>query len=166
MADAPKVKAVPKGFRTATPQLVIDGCANAIEFYKKAFNAKELMRMPTPDGRVGHAEIKIGNSIIMMSDEWPEAGARSPKSIGGSGSSIYLYVRNCDRVFKRALKAGATGQMEPTDMFWGDRMAKVTDPFGHVWGIATHKEDLTPEQLAERAQKWMAEMAAQSGQQG
>ena len=160
MADAPKVKAVPKGFRTATPALIIDGCGKALEFYKKAFNAKEIMRMPTPDGKVGHAEIKIGNSIIMMSDEWPDMGARSPKSIGGSGSSLYLYVRNCDRVFKRAVKAGATSTMEPADMFWGDRMAKVTDPFGHVWGISTHKEDLTPEQVAERGAKWMAEMAA------
>ncbi len=160
MADAPKVKAVPKGYRTATPALIIDGAAKAIEFYKKAFNAKELMRMPTPDGRVGHAEIKIGNSHIMVSDEWPEAGARSPKSIGGSGSSLYLYVRNCDRVFKRAVKAGATSNMEPADMFWGDRMSKITDPFGHVWNIATHKEDLTPEQIAERGAKWMAEMAA------
>jgi len=166
MADAPKVKAVPKGFRTVTPALTIAGCGKAIEFYKKAFNAKELMRMPMPDGRVAHAEIKIGNSIIMMSDEWPDMGALSPKSIGGTGSSIMLYVRNCDRVFKRAVKAGATANMEPVDMFWGDRFSKVTDPFGHAWSIATHKEDLTPEQLTERSQKWMAEMAAQSGQPG
>ena len=164
MADAPKVKTVPKGFRTATPALIIDGCAKAIEFYKKAFNAKELMRMPTPDGKVAHAEIKIGNSHIMLSDEWPDMGARSPKSIGGSGSSLMLYVRNCDRVYKRAVKAGATSNMEPADMFWGDRFAKITDPFGHVWGISTHKEDLTPEQIAERGAKWMAEMAA--GKQG
>ncbi len=164
MADAPKVKAVPKGYRTATPALIIDGAAKAIEFYKKAFNAKELMRMPTPDGKVAHAEIKIGNSHIMLSDEWPDMGARSPKSIGGSGSSLMLYVRNCDRVYKRAVKAGATSNMEPADMFWGDRFSKITDPFGHVWSIATHKEDLTPEQMAERSAKWMAEMAA--GKQG
>ncbi len=165
MADAPKVKAVPKGFRTANPSLTIAGCAKAIEFYKKAFNAKELMRMPTPDGKVAHAEIKIGNSIIMMADEWPNM-TRSPKSIGGSGSSITLYVRNCDRVFKRAVKAGATSTMEPTDMFWGDRWSHITDPFGHLWAIATHKEDVGPEELAERSRKWMAEMAAQAGKQG
>ena len=165
MADAPKVKTVPKGFRTATPAITIDGCAKAIEYYKKAFNAKEIMRMPMPDGKVAHAELKIGNSIIMMSDEFPQMGARSPKSIGGSGSRVMLYVRNCDRVFKRAVKAGATGNMEPTDMFWGDRWSQITDPFGHVWAIATHKEDLTPEQKAERSAKWMAEMSAQAGKQ-
>jgi len=165
MADAPKVKAVPKGFRTVTPALTIAGCAKAIEYYKKAFNAKEIMRMEMPGGGVAHAEIKIGNSIIMMSDEFPQMNALSPKTIGGSGSRLVLYVRNCDRVFKRAVKAGATANMEPTDMFWGDRWSQVTDPFGHVWAITTHKEDLTPEQLTERSQKWMAEMA-QAGPQG
>ena len=161
MPDAPKVKAVPKGYRTATPYLTIKDVKAALEFYKKAFNAKELFAMPGPDGqKIMHAEIKIGNSIVMMGQEWPDYGALSPKTLGGSGSSIYLYVRNCDRVYKRAVKAGATSVMEPTDQFYGDRSAKVVDPFGHVWGIATHKEDLTPEQLAERAQKWMAAQAS------
>lgn len=164
MADAPKVKAVPKGFRTANPALTIAGCAKAIEFYKKAFNAKELMRMEMPGGGIAHAELKIGNSIIMMSDEFPPMNALSPKTIGGSGSRLVLYVRNCDRVFKRAVKAGATSNLEPTDMFWGDRWSQVTDPFGHVWAISTHKEDLTMDQLTERSQKWMAEMA-QAGPQ-
>ncbi|MGH9778186.1 MAG: VOC family protein [Candidatus Acidiferrales bacterium] len=163
MADAPKVKAVPKGFRTVTPALTIAGCGKAIEYYKKAFNAKEIMRMEMPGGGVAHAELKIGNTILMMSDEFPPM-ALSPKTIGGSGSRIVLYVRNCDRVFKRAVKAGATSNMEPVDMFWGDRWSQVTDPFGHVWAIATHKEDVGPEELTQRAQKWMAEMA-QSGQQ-
>jgi len=163
MADAPKVKTVPKGFRTATPSLIIDGAAKAIEFYKKVFNAKEIVRMDLPDGRVGHAEIKIGNSIIMLGDEWPDMSVRSPKSIGGSGSAIFLYVRNCDRIFKRAVKAGATVIMEPADQFWGDRMAKITDPFGHVWGIATHKEDMTPEEANRRGAEWMASQAAKAG---
>lgn len=155
MAD--KVKAVPKGYRTATPYLIIKDVATALEFYKKAFNAKELVRMPSPDGqKIVHAEIKIGNCIVMMGEETPERGALSPKTIGGSGTSLYLYVRNCDRVFKRAVKAGATAQMEPTDQFYGDRSAHVVDPFGHLWGIATHKEDLTPEQLAQRAAEFYA----------
>ena len=163
MADAPKVKAVPKGFRTANIALTISGCAKAIEFYKKAFNAKELMRMAMPDGGVAHAELKIGNTILMVNDEFPPM-AVSPKTIGGSGSRAVLYVRNCDRVFKRAVKAGASSNMEPADMFWGDRWSQVTDPFGHIWAIATHKEDVGPEELVERSKKWMAEMAA-SGQQ-
>ena len=160
MPDAPKVKAVPKGYRTATPYLTIKDVKAALAFYKKAFNAKELVAMPGPDGNIMHAEIKIGNSIIMMGEEWPSYGMLSPKTIGSSGSSIYLYVRNCDRVYKRAVKAGATSMMEPADMFYGDRSGKVVDPFGHVWGIATHKEDLTPEQVAERGQKWMAAQAS------
>lgn len=165
MADAPKVKAVPKGFRTANIALTLAGCAKAIEYYKKAFNAKEIMRMDMPDGGIAHAELKIGNTILMLSDEWPPM-ALSPKTIGGSGSRVILYVRNCDRVYKKAVKAGATSNMEPVDMFWGDRWSQVTDPFGHVWSIATHKEDVGPEELVERSKKWMAEMAAQAGKQG
>jgi len=159
MADKVKVKAVPKGYRTATPYLTIKDVKAALEFYKKAFNAKEILAMPAPDGKIMHAEIKIGNSMVMMGEGWSDYGVLSPKSIGGSGSSIYLYVRNCDRVYKRAVKAGATSVMEPADQFYGDRSAKVIDPFGHVWGINTHKEDVTPEELAERGKKWMAAQA-------
>ena len=162
MPDAPKVKTVPKGYRTATAYLTIKDVKAALAFYKKAFNAKELVAMPGPDGSIMHAEIKIGNSIIMMGEEWPSYGVLSPKTIGGSGSSIYLYVRNCDRVYKRAVRAGATSMMEPADQFYGDRSGKVVDPFGHVWGIATHKEDLTPEQVGERGRKWMASQASSS----
>ncbi|MBI2955683.1 MAG: VOC family protein [Acidobacteria bacterium] len=160
MAD--KVKAVPKGFRTVNAYLAVDGGARALEFYKKAFNAKELMRMMWPDGqKVAHAEVKIGNTIVMISDESPERGVRSPNSLGGTGLRLVLYVRNCDRVFKRALKAGATSLMEPADMFWGDRWSEVQDPFGHRWNIATHKEDVGPEELDRRAQEFFAQMGQQ-----
>lgn len=160
MADEVKVKAVPKGYRTLTPYLCIRDAARALAFYKKAFNAKELFSIPMPDGKIGHAEIKIGNSILMLSEEFPEMGAKSPATLGGTGSSVLIYVRNVDRAFKRAVKAGATPVAEPADMFWGDRWSKLRDPFGHEWQIATHKEDLTPEQIAERAQKWMATQAS------
>ncbi|MDA2913939.1 VOC family protein [Acidobacteriia bacterium AH_259_A11_L15] len=165
MAD--KVKAVPKGFRTVNAYLTIAGAAQALEFYKKAFNAKEILRMMYPDGqKLAHAEIKIGNTMVMLSDEAPEMGVRSPKSIGGTGVRLVLYVRNCDRVYKRALKAGATSVMEPVDMFWGDRWSEVTDPSGHRWQIATHKEDLTPEQLEQRSKEFFAKMAQQQQQPG
>jgi PhnB protein len=158
MADAPKVKAVPKGFRTANIALTISGCAKAIEFYKKAFNAKELMRMAMPDGGIAHAELKIGNTLIMLSDEFPPM-ALSPKTIGGSGSRVVLYVRNCDRVFKRAVKAGATSRWS-RPICLGRPLVAGHRPFGHIWAIATHKEDVGPEELVERSKKWMAEMAA------
>lgn len=157
-----KVKAVPKGFRTVNASLAIAGAARALEFYKKAFNAKELMRMMYPDGqRVAHAEIKIGNTIVMLSDEAPEYGVRGPQALGGTPVRLVLYVRNCDRVYKRALKAGATSLMEPADMFWGDRWSEVADPFGHRWPIATHMEDVTPEELERRGQEFFAKMGQQ-----
>ncbi|MFQ5662494.1 MAG: VOC family protein [Terriglobia bacterium] len=159
MAD--KVKAVPKGFGTVNAYLAVGGGARALDFYRKAFNAKEISRMMYPDGqRLAHAEIKIGKTMVMLSDEAPEHGVRSPKSIGGTGVRLVLYVRNCDRVYKRALKAGATSVMEPVDMFWGDRWSEVTDPFGHRWPIATHKEDLTAEEIGKRAEAFFANMAA------
>ena len=154
MAD--KVKTIPKGYRTVNAYLIIKGVPEALEFYKKAFNAKEILRMPGPDGKIRHAEVKIGNTIVMMGEETQEMGALSPNSIGGSATYLYLYVRNCDRVFKRAVKAGATVLKEPADQYYGDRSGAVKDPFGHLWGIATHKEDLTPEQLAQRAQAFYA----------
>jgi PhnB protein len=160
MADEVKVKAVPKGYRTLTPYVVVRDAARAMEFYKKAFNAKELFRMPMPDGRIGHAEMKFGNSILMLSEEVAEQGMKSPLTLGGNGSSLLIYVRNVDRAFKRAVKAGCTAILEPADMFWGDRYSKLRDPFGHEWQIATHKEDLTPEQVGERMQKWMAAQAS------
>jgi len=160
MAD--KVKAVPKGFRSVNAYLAVDGGVRALEFYRKAFNAKEIARMMYPDGqKLAHAEVKIGNTIVMISDESPERGVRSPNSLGGTGLRLVLYVRNCDRVYKRALKAGATSLMEPADMFWGDRWSTVQDPFGHRWEIATHKEDVGPEEMGRRSEEFFAKMGGQ-----
>jgi len=144
------VKAIPEGYYSLTPYLVIKGAAEAIEFYKKAFGATENVRMPGPGGRIMHAEVKIGNSILMLSDENPERGQLSPTTIGGSGGSIMLYTNDVDATFKQALAAGATEQMAPMDMFWGDRMGNLKDPFGHCWAIATHKEDVPPEEMGKR----------------
>jgi uncharacterized glyoxalase superfamily protein PhnB len=154
---------VPKGFRTVTPHLVIKDAAKALEFYKKAFGAKEVMRMPGPDGKgVMHAEIQIGDSLIMICDEMPgpEGCAKSPATLKGTAVVIHLYVPDVDAAFKKAVAAGATASMPVTDMFWGDRYGGVKDPFGHNWSIATHKEDLTPQQIGERAGEFFAQMAA------
>ncbi|MFY9583403.1 MAG: VOC family protein [Candidatus Acidiferrales bacterium] len=146
-----KVKAIPDGYHTATPYLIIKDAARAIEFYKKAFGATEIMRMAEPSGKVTHAEIKIGNSPIMLADEFPEMGARSPQTIGGSPVSIFLYVENVDALANQAIAAGAKVLMPVQDQFWGDRYGKLADPFGHLWDIATHKEDVAPEEIHKRA---------------
>ncbi len=146
-----RAKPIPEGYHTATPYLIIKGAASAIEFYKKAFGASELMRMADPSGKVMHAEIKIGNSPIMLADEFPEMGARSPQSLGGSPVSILLYVEDVDAVFSQAVAAGAKVERPVKDQFYGDRSGGVTDPFGHVWYIATHKEDVSPEEMRKRA---------------
>ena len=146
-----KVKPIPEGYHTATPYLIIKGAADAIEFYKKAFGATELMRMPGPDGKIGHAEIKIGDSPIMLADEAPEMNARSPQSFGGSPISILLYVEDVDAVFNRAVAAGAKVERPVTDQFYGDRIGGLTDPFGHAWYISTHREDVSPEEMKKRA---------------
>ena len=146
-----KVKPIPEGYHTATPYLIVKDAARAIEFYKKAFGATELMRMPEPGGKIGHAEIKIGDSPIMLADEVPGMGFRSPESLGGSPISILLYVEDVDVVFSEALAAGAKVQRPVADQFYGDRTGGVTDPFGHVWYIATHKEDVSPEEMKKRA---------------
>lgn len=148
---ANRVKAVPEGYHTATPYLIVNAAADALEFYKKAFGATELLRMAQPDGRIGHAEIKIGDSVIMLADEHPEIGARSPQTIGGSPVSILLYVEDVDAVFNQAVAAGATVQRPLQDQFYGDRTGGVTDPFGHAWYISTHIEDVVPEELKKRA---------------
>ena len=145
------VKAIPDGYHTATPYLIIKGAASAIEFYKKAFGATELMRMAQPNGHIGHAEIKIGDSPIMLADEYPEMGYRSPQSLGGSPVSILLYVENVDAVFDHAVAAGGKVTMAVKDQFYGDRSGTLSDPFGHVWTIATRKEDLAPEEIQNRA---------------
>jgi uncharacterized glyoxalase superfamily protein PhnB len=151
-----KAQPIPTGYRTVTPYLVCRGAAGAIDFYKRAFGAKEKLRMPGPDGKVAHAEIQIGDSRVMLGDEWPEMGAKSPDMLGGSAGGVFLYVKNVDAFTNKAIAAGATVVMPVQDMFWGDRYGKLKDPFGHEWSIATHKEDLTPKQMAKRGQAAMA----------
>jgi len=137
-----------------TPHLVFDKAADAIEFYKKAFGAQELMRMPGPDGRLMHAAVRIGDSDLMMCDAFPEyGGSPSPKTLGNSPVTIHLNTPDVDKVFAQAIKAGATETMPVADMFWGDRYGKLVDPFGHHWSIATRIEDLTPDQMKERCEK-------------
>jgi len=145
------VRPIPEGYHTVTPSLTIRDASRAIDFYKRAFGAQELMRMPGPGGKIMHAEIRIGDSVLMLTDEFPEMGGKSPQALGGSPVYLFLYVENVDTVFKRAVDAGAQVKMPVADMFWGDRFGRLADPFGHEWGIATHKEDLTPEEIARRA---------------
>jgi PhnB protein len=152
------VKPVPEGFHTATPTLVVRNAAQAIDFYKKVFGAEEIMRMPSPDGKISHAEIKIGDSIIFVSDEFPQHPGKSPQTLGGFTGGIYLYVPDVDDVFAKAVAAGGKAYMPVTDMFWGDRHGNFTDPFGHSWGVSTHKEDLSEEEMGKRAQAFYAEM--------
>jgi PhnB protein len=148
------VKPIPEGYHSATPYLTVRGAAKAIEFYKKAFGAEELMRMPGPEGRIAHAEVKIGDSIIMLTDEGPEnSSSRSPEALGGTTASVFLYVDDVDRVVSRAVDAGATVTTPLQDMFWGDRFGQLKDPFGHHWGVATHQEDLTPDEIARRMKR-------------
>ena len=146
-----KVRPIPEGYHTATPYLTIRNAAQALDFYKRAFGATEVMRMTSPDGRVGHAEIRIGDSAIMLSDEFPDMDARSPQMIGGSPVMIHLYVEDADALVKRAVDAGATLQRPVEDQFYGDRAGKLADPFGHVWWIATHVEDVPPQEIEKRA---------------
>ena len=149
------VKPIPDGYHSLTPYLIIKGAARAIEFYKQAFGATVLMCMDGPDGKVGHAELKIGDSPLMLADEFPEMGARSPQSLGGSPLSLLLYVEDVDTVGPRAVAAGAKILRPMKDQFYGDRSCTVEDPFGHQWTIATHKEDLSPAELQKRAAECM-----------
>jgi PhnB protein len=144
------VKPIPDGYHSVTPYMIIKGAAAAIEYYRNAFGATELFRMEH-EGKVGHAEIKIGDSPIMLADEHPEMNAFSPKTVGGTPVSLMIYVEDVDSIFKRAIELGGT-QMKPVqDQFYGDRSGTLTDPFGHVWTVATHMEDLTPEEIDSRA---------------
>jgi uncharacterized glyoxalase superfamily protein PhnB len=154
MAEA-KVKAIPQGYHSVTAHLIVDRGAEAIEFYKRAFGAEELVRMPGPDGRLMHAEIRIGDSPIMLADESPEMGNKSPKTLGGTACGLMIYCENVDQLFERATKAGATVVMPPADMFWGDRYCLVMDPFGHKWSLGTHIKDLTPAEMAKGQADWM-----------
>ena len=150
---------VPEGYRTVTPHLTIAGAAAAIEFYQQAFGAEEIVRMPGPGGKLMHAEIKIGDSFLMLTDEFPEfkemGGTLGPKARGGSSVTITLYVPDVDAVVARAVKAGAKLTMPVSDQFWGDRYGQLEDPFGHRWAVATHKEELTGDEIRERAGKMM-----------
>jgi len=156
------VQPIPKGYHSITPYLVVNDAARAIDFYKRAFGAQEKMRMDGPGGKIGHAELKIGDSIMMLSDEMPGSGTRSPRSLGGTTGGVFLYVENVDTVFKQAVSAGAKADAQPSDMFWGDRFGKLTDPFGHQWSLATHKEDIAPDEMARRAKEAMAKMGQQA----
>jgi len=147
------VKPIPEGYHTATPYLICNGASEAIEFYKKVFGAKETVRMPMPGGTLGHAEIRIGDSVIMLADENPEHGARSPQHYGGTPVSVLLYVEEVDEVFKQAVSAGAKAVRPPQDMFYGDRASTITDPFGHSWYIHTHVKDVTPEEMRKAMQQ-------------
>lgn len=147
-------KPIPEGYHTATPYLIVRGAGQAIEFYKRAFGATELLRMSAPDGRIGHAEVKIGDSIIMLADETPEMCHRSPRTLGGSAVGLMLYVNDVDTVFNRAVGAGAKEQRAVANQFYGDRSGTLEDPFGHVWTIATHVEDVPPEDIKKRAQAY------------
>lgn len=151
---------IPEGFHTLNPYLAVDDAEAAIDFYKRALGAKELTRMPGPDGMIAHASLQIGDSIVMLSDPFPQSSTRPPKEIGGTSVGIFVYVEDVDALFKQAVDAGATSTMDPEDQFWGDRFGSITDPFGHSWQIATHIEDVPPEELAERSKEWMTQMAS------
>ncbi|MDQ1591080.1 MAG: PhnB protein [Pyrinomonadaceae bacterium] len=147
---AASTKFIPEGYHTVTPYLYVNGAARAIEFYRKVFGATELFRMDAPGGKIGHAEIKIGDSQVMLGDECTEMDARSPQTIGGSAVGLLLYVEDVDAVVGEAIAAGAK-MLEPLeDKFYGDRMGKFEDPFGHIWAVATHKEDVSPEEMEQR----------------
>jgi PhnB protein len=145
------VKPIPDGYPRVTPYLCIDGAADAIEFYSKVLDAKERMRMPAPDDKIGHAELQLGDSLIMLADEFPEMGIRSPKTVGGTPVTISVYVEDVDEVFKRAVSEGSTVLRDIRNEFYGDRTGQFEDPFGHRWSVATHVEDVPPDEMAKRA---------------
>lgn len=153
-ANQPMVEPIPKGFSSVTPHLIIRDCAKAIDFYKQAFGAKEIYRSLMPDGKVMHSMIQIGDSLVMMADEFPSMGAASPNTLGGTSASLHIYTQDADTLFRQAVDAGAEIIMPLNDMFWGDRYGVIQDPFGHRWAIATHKMDVSPQDM-ERAAKEM-----------
>jgi PhnB protein len=153
-------KPIPEGYHSVTPYLAVDDAAQAIAFYERAFGAKERGRMEAPGGKIGHAELEIGDALVMLADALPQFTTRSPSELGGTSVSLFLYVEDVDATVKHAVDAGATVTMEVADQFWGDRFGAVTDPYGHLWTIATRIEDLTPEEVAERAKGAMAALAS------
>lgn len=156
---AARTQAIPKGHHTVTPNIMVAGAAKAIDFYKKAFGAQEVMRFPTPDGKILHAEIKVGDSMIMLGDEMPEHGGKGPKSIGGTPVSFFIYSENVDAAWKQAIDAGGKQVMALEDQFWGDRSGCLEDPFGHRWWLAQHIKDVPPEELKKGAETAFAQMA-------
>jgi PhnB protein len=152
------VKPIPEGYHALTPSIVVEKAADAIEFYKRAFGAKERMRMPGPGDTIGHAEIEIGDSVLMISDPFPQSSVKPAKSLGGTTVGIFLYVDDVDQVVQDAIDAGAQVTMPVADQFWGDRFGVVADPYGHQWMIATHVEDLSAEEIAARGREAMASM--------
>ena len=150
---------VPPGFHTITVSLTVRNGAQAIEFYKKALGAEERMRMAGSDGKITHAELKIGDSIIFLTDENPAMGCKSPQTLGGTSSGFYLYVEDVDTAFQRAVSAGGKAKMPVTDMFWGDRLGSFDDPYGHTWTLSTHTQDMTEQELEEGAKAFYAQMA-------
>ena len=150
-----KVKPIPDGYPQVTPYLCVDGAAKAIDFYCDVLGATERMRMPSPDGKIGHAEIQLGNSVVMLADEFPDMGFRSPKSLGGSPVTVHAYVEDVDKVYEKAVQAGAKSIRPAEDQFYGDRSAQFEDPFGHRWNVASHIEDVSPEEMARRAAEYM-----------
>ena len=151
---------IPEGYHTVTPYLAVDDAAQAIEYYKSAFGAKERMRMEAPGGKIGHVELELGDSLVMLSDSFPQSTTRPPTELGGTSASVFMYVDDVDAVVKQAVDAGATVTMEVSDQFWGDRFGSIRDPFGHSWSLATHVEDVPPEEMAERAKAAMAAMSS------
>jgi PhnB protein len=152
------VRAIPEGYHSVTPYLIVDGAEEAIRFYERAFGAIEVMRLPM-GGKIGHAEIRIGDSMVMLSDEWPDYGKLGPKARGGATSSLMIYSEDVDAAFDRAIAAGATVERPPEDQFWGDRMGSLVDPFGHSWSIATHVEDVPGDEMQRRMEAFSKEMA-------
>jgi PhnB protein len=150
------VKPIPEGYPQVTPYLAVDGASDAIDFYTKVFGASERMRMPAPGGAIGHAELEIGDSLIMLADEFPDMGNRGPKAVGGTPVTISIYVEDVDDVFERALMEGATELRPVENQFYGDRSGQFEDPFGHRWSVATHVEDVPPDEMEKRAAKAMA----------
>jgi PhnB protein len=146
------VKPIPDGYHTATPYLIVDGAAKALDYYKNAFGAHEMFRMPGPNNKIMHAEIKIGDSVIMLADEFPQMGHRGPLALGGSPVSIMLYVNDVDVTFKKAISSGGKELRPVENQFYGDRSGMLTDPFGHVWNVATHVEDVSPEEMKKRTE--------------
>ena len=154
------VKPIPEGYNSVNAYIAVEDAEKAIEFYTRAFGAKERGRMPGPEGKIAHAELQIGDSVVMLSDPLPQQSVKSPKELGGTSASLMLYVEDVDEFVQQAVDAGATITMPVEDQFWGDRFGKVTDPFGHDWSIATHVEDVSPEEMARRGQEAMASFTA------